>query len=219
MRHFPTQRISTSCKTNTYLSQEWMLFPFIYDSQWLNFFLHETFGLKQIASDSGLLKASVLQWKIFLTQCKKTVSSLDPNPRLSSCLWEQSIVFQGKAIQSHKERMRGWMKAGWMEKWKKKKKWGREQTCLGDVWRFLCVAESIHPCLSVLLLLLFLPLALGVDKTPDAYAGKAQHQLQNPSDFPHSTPNLLYSTLSLSCCSQMSLVSFSPAALLPCYSL
>lgn len=83
--------------------------------------------------------------------------------------------------------------------------WERE-----DVWRVLCVAESIHPCLLVLLL--FLPLALGVDKTPNAYAGKAQHQLpRTPSDFPSSIPQLS-SSIPLSYFSQMSLTPFSPCS-------
>ncbi len=61
---------------------------------------------------------------------------------------------------------------------KKKNKCGREQTWLGDVWRFLCVAKSIRPCLFVLLLLLTASPGHWQDTAaPDAYAAKAQHRL------------------------------------------
>ncbi len=69
-------------------SGDWMLFPFtFYNSRWLNYYYYytiitivthdKTFGLcgqkkhqnngSQITSDSGLLEASALEWKIFLT--------------------------------------------------------------------------------------------------------------------------------------------------------
>lgn len=106
--------------TNKYsLSGEWMLFPFtFYDLRWSNYFYMKHLT-SQITSDPSLSEASVQDWKTFLTQLENKDSSLCLNPGLSSCLWEKSMEFQGKAIQSHKECMRGWMKAGWMEKRKR----------------------------------------------------------------------------------------------------
>lgn len=140
-------------------------------------------------------KASVPGWEAVLSQGKIKVSCLGLNPRLSSRLWERSIEFQGKAIQSRGERTRGKDEGrlGW-KKWKEKANEGeRGKTWSGDVWRFPRVAESIRPRLSALLLL-FLPLAPGVDKTPqtpDAYAGKVPTPTtQYASDSPYSTPHL-----------------------------
>lgn len=166
-------------------------------------------------------KASVPGWEAVLSQGKIKVSCLGLNPRLSSRLWERSIEFQGKAIQSRDERTRGKDEGrlGW-KKWKEKANEGeRGKTWSGDVWRFPRVAESIRPRLSALLLL-FLPLAPGVDKTPqtpDAYAGKAPTPTtQYASDSPYSTPHLSPSAPppSVSHCSQKSLVPFPPAAAL-----
>lgn len=91
-----------------------------------------------------------------------------------------------------------------------KKKW--EQTWLGDVWRFLCVAESIRPCLFVLfLLLLFLTCPGHWQDTRRLRRKNPTPTTQNPSDFPCSIPQLS-SSIPLSHRSQMSLAPFSPCS-------
>lgn len=96
------------------------------------------------------------------------------------------MEFQGgKAIQSHTEHLWRWKDEGRSGE----NKWGR---CLE-----VSVCCRINSSLFISFSSSFLPLALGVDKIPNTHAGKAQHRLQNPSDFPHSTSNPLHSLLSL----------------------
>lgn len=98
---------------------------------------------------------------------------------------------------------------------------GIEQTWSGDVWRFPCVAESIHPRLFVALLPFFLPPALGRTQdtaTPSAYAKRI-----TTTDYPETIwfPLILHPPfiLSLSHSSWASLTPF-PAltVLFPRYS-
>lgn len=112
------------------------------------------------------------------------------------------------------------MDEGRLDGKKKTNEGEKKQSWLGDVWRFLCVAESIRPCLSVLL---FLPLAPSIDKTlqhPTPTQGKHNTDYPEPTRFPSLYPSPLILQPSLSLIALRCLSShFPPAAALPCFSL
>lgn len=81
--------------------------------------------------------------------------------KLSSCLWERSIEFQGKTESKPQRKAKGERGNGGAGR---KTKWNTKQTRLVDVWRFLGVAESIRPWLFLVIPLFFTSVCPGAVK-------------------------------------------------------
>lgn len=124
--------------------------------------------------------------KTSFSPSRKTVSCLSENPsRISSCLWEPSIEFQGKPIQSNKCM---WEVDKGKQDWKRNE--GKSQLGFSDVWRFVCVAESIRPWVFLVILLFpsTCPGALTRHYNSRRLRRKSTTTVQNPSDLSFSFP-------------------------------